>query len=59
MTALKKNTHHRNGNVCGVYSFTITGKVRMWGIMIEETGTFELLWIDQNHKIYSFEKSGT
>lgn len=35
-----------------LYSLTITGKQRVWGIMIEETGTFQLLWYDAQHEIY-------
>ncbi|MEY8575546.1 hypothetical protein AALD01_14395 [Oscillospiraceae bacterium 21-37] len=39
-----------------LYSLTITGRQRVWGIMIEETGTFQLLWYDPNHEIYSVER---
>ena len=35
-----------------LYSLTITGKQRVWGIMIEETDTFQLLWYDSQHEIY-------
>ena len=35
-----------------IYSLAITGRQRVWGIMIEETGTFQLLWYDPNHEIY-------
>ena len=35
-----------------LYSLTITGKQRVWGIMIEETGTFQLLCYDSQHEIY-------
>lgn len=35
-----------------LYSLTITGKQRVWGIMIEETGTFQLLWYDSQHEVY-------
>ena len=42
-----------------LYSLSITGRLRVWGIMIEETGTFELLWIDPDHQIYSVEKRAT
>jgi len=35
-----------------LYSLTITGRQRVWGIMIEETGTFQLLWYDSQHEIY-------
>ena len=34
-----------------LYSLTMTGRQHVWGIMIEETGTFELLWYDANHEI--------
>lgn len=34
-----------------LYSLTITGKQRVWGIMIEETGTFQLLWYDPRHEV--------
>lgn len=39
-----------------LYSLSITGKQRVWGIMIEETGTFQLLWYDPKHEIYPVEK---
>ena len=35
-----------------LYSLAITGKQRVWGIMIEETGIFQLLWYDAHHEIY-------
>lgn len=35
-----------------LYSLAITGRQRVWGIMIEETGTFQLLWYDAQHEIY-------
>ena len=35
-----------------LFSLTITGKQRVWGIMIEETDTFQLLWYDSQHEIY-------
>ena len=35
-----------------LYSLTITGKQRVWGIMIEETGTFQLLGYDPRHEVY-------
>lgn len=42
-----------NLDSCDVlYSLTITGKQRVWGIMAEETGTFQLLWYDPQHEIY-------
>lgn len=34
------------------YSLAITGRQRAWGIMIQETGTFRLLWYDPQHEIY-------
>lgn len=39
-----------------LYSLAITGKQRVWGIMIEDTGTFQVLWYDPLHEIYSVEK---
>lgn len=39
-----------------LYSLTITGRRRVWGIMIEETGTFQLLWFDANHEVYPVQK---
>lgn len=35
-----------------LYSLTVTGRQRVWGIMIEETGTFQLLWYDPRHEVY-------
>ncbi len=35
-----------------LYSLAITGRQRVWGIMIEETGTFQLLWYDPQHEVY-------
>lgn len=35
-----------------LYSLTVTGKQRVWGIMVEETGTFQLLWYDPRHEVY-------
>lgn len=35
-----------------LYSLTVTGRQRAWGIMIEETGTFQLLWYDPRHEVY-------
>ena len=35
-----------------LYSLAITGRQRVWGIMIEETGTFQLLWYDPEHTVY-------
>lgn len=35
-----------------LYSLTVTGRQRVWGIMIEETGTFQLLWYDSRHEVY-------
>lgn len=35
-----------------LYSLAITGRQRIWGIMIEETGTFQLLWYDPQHEVY-------
>lgn len=39
-----------------LYSLAITGKQRVWGIMIEETGTFQLLWYDPEHQVYPVSK---
>lgn len=39
-----------------IYSLAITGKRRIWGIMIEETGTFQVLWYDLEHAIYPVSK---
>lgn len=38
-----------------LYSLAITGRRRVWGIMIEETGTFQMLWYDANHAIYPLD----
>lgn len=39
-----------------LYSLTVTGRQRVWGIMIEETGTFQVLWYDSEHAIYPVSK---
>lgn len=39
-----------------LYSLSITGKQHAWGIMIEETGTFQLLWVDPNHEVYKVSR---
>lgn len=56
---LNKDASHRLtelklDNYDVLYSLAITGKQRVWGIMIEETGTFQLLWCDPNHEIYPY-----
>lgn len=39
-----------------LYSLAITGKQRVWGTMIIESGTFRLLWYDPQHEIYPVHK---
>lgn len=41
----------------GLYSLTIDGGVRIWGVIIE--GVFCLVWIDPNHGIYPIKKRHT
>lgn len=39
-----------------LYSLALTGRRRIWGIMIPETGTFQFLWYDSEHAIYPVDK---
>lgn len=39
-----------------LYSLAISGRQRVWGLMVEETGTFQLLWCDPRHEIYPVER---
>lgn len=53
--AIKRLTELNLDKFDTLYSLAITGRQRVWGIMIEETGTFQLLWYDPNHEIYRVE----
>jgi len=50
--AIKRLTELKLDSYDILYSLTITGKQRVWGIMIEETGTFQVLWYDSKHEVY-------
>jgi hypothetical protein len=42
-----------------IYSLTVTGERRLWGVLSKEDGKFHLVWYDEGHGIYPVNKSHT
>ena len=42
-----------------IYSLSVGGKYRIWGVMSVESGTFHLIWLDKNHTVYPVGKRHT
>ena len=42
-----------------LYSLSVIGKQRVWGIVDSESGVFHLIWFDPKHEIYKVTPRGT
>jgi hypothetical protein len=42
-----------------LFSLHITSKIRIWGALDSDTGTFTIIWYDPEHEVYPVEKSHT
>ena len=53
----KDRLQHLNIENDTLYSFALTNKLRLYGIL--EAGVYNIVWCDQNHEIYPSKKKNT
>lgn len=39
------------------FSLSLNNKIRLWGILVD--GIFEIIWLDNEHEVYKYNKKHT